>query len=237
MAVEHLGSMLLNGMSHEAVRVVGCRWIRKTVTTDPPRYIPHTEYSWVCELVGEVPILAALILENGAGLRWARSGRRSGAPELVVSLSFQPYDWNASDKVGITLSQPRGDGLSCVQVAVHDDTLKRDPCRFARFDLSEGGVAETGSLIRMGTITTTSRESVTVGLVVVALTDTESCRCGRWRVRRRIPLAPPVALSFLGTGRRAGFSLRHGGIGGSVPEAHDPSPSAPSCMTDRVRLP
>ena len=105
MAVDYLVPTMLSGMVHEPVRVIGCRWIPKIVTTDPPKYIPHTEYSWACELVGEVPLLAAQILEDENGLYWGRSGRSSAATALGIGLSFLPTAWNTSDKVLIILSQ------------------------------------------------------------------------------------------------------------------------------------
>ena len=208
MAMEHLDPTPLSGMAHEPVRVAGCRWMLKTVTTDPPRYIPHTEYSWECELIGEVPLLAVLLLEDERGLHWVRSGRKSAATALVIRLAFLPYDWKSSSELQINLSQRAFHELSSLQVAVHDASLKRDPRGLVKFDLTEGGIAETGSLIRAATIT--SQEPISAGLVVVAQSDTESCRGSRWRIRRRIPVEPPCALSFLTTGRRSGFSPRHG---------------------------
>jgi len=208
MAVDYLVPTMLSGMAHEPVRVIGCRWIPKTVTTDPPKYIPHTEYSWACELVGEVPLLAAQILEDENGLYWGRSGRSSAATALGIRLSFLPTAWNTSDKVLISLSQQDHSMLSYAQVIVDDALLKRDPRGFVRLDLSDGGLVQTGTLISIGTVN--SQNPLSAGLVVVAQTDTESCRCSRWRIKRRIPVDLPFALSFLKTGRWAGFSPRHG---------------------------
>jgi hypothetical protein len=208
MAVEHLHPTLLNGMVHEPVRVARCRWILKTVTTDPPRYIPHTEYSWECELIGEIPLLAALLLGDGSGLHWGRSGRKSAATVLVIRLAFLPYDWKSSDELQINLSQRSRYELNSVRVAVHDASLKQNPSELVKLDLTDGGVVETGSLIRLATIT--SHQFISAGLVVAAQSDTESCRCSRWRIRRRIPVEPPFALSFLTTERRSGFSPRYG---------------------------
>jgi hypothetical protein len=50
--------------------------------------------------------------------------------------------------------------------------------------------------------------ALSAGLVVVTQTDAESCRCCRWRVKRRIPVDLPLSLSFLKAGRWAGFSPR-----------------------------
>jgi hypothetical protein len=191
-------------MVHEPVRVVRCHWILRTVTTDPPRYIPHIEYSWECELTGEVPLLAALLLQDDSGLRWGRSGRNSAATSLLIHLAFLPYDWKSSDRLQINLSQQSCYELNSALGAVHDASLKQDPRRLVKLDLPDGGVVETGSLIRLATIT--SQNSMSAGLVVVALSDTESCRCSRWRIRRGIPVGPLFALSFLTTGRRSGFS-------------------------------
>lgn len=207
MAVDHLVPTMLDGMAHKPVRVIGCRWIPKIVTTDPPKYIPHTEYSWACELVAEVPLLAALILEDENGLYWGRSGRRFAAAALEIGLSFSPTTWNTSDKVRISLSKQGHSMSSHVQVTVDDAPLKRDPRGFVRLDLSDGGIVQTGTLISIGTVN--SHNVLSAGLVVVAQTDTESCRCSRWRIKRRIPVDLPFSLSFLKTGRWAGFTPRH----------------------------
>jgi hypothetical protein len=180
----------------------------KTFTTDPPRYISHTEYSWECELIGEVPILAALLLEDGSGLHWGRSGRKSAATALVIRLAFLPYGWKSSDELQINLSQRSCYESNSVRVAVHDASLKQNPSGLVKLDLTDGGVVETGSMIRAATII--SQEFISAGLVVVAQSDTESCRGSRWRIRRRIPVETPFALSFLTTGRRSGFSPRDG---------------------------
>jgi hypothetical protein len=207
MAVEYLVPTMLNGMIHEPVRVIGCRWVPKVVTTDPPKYIPHTEYSWAFGLVAEVPLLAALLLEDEDGLYWGRLGRRSAAAALTIRLSFFPFDWNTSDFVRINLYQLGLSESSGVDVTVDDAPLKRDPRGVVRLDLSDGGVVQTGTLIGVGTLN--SHSTVSAALVVVALSDTESCRCNRWRIKRRVPVDLPFFLSFLKTGRWAGFSPRH----------------------------
>jgi hypothetical protein len=205
--IDFLGPSVLGGMTHESVRVAACRWMRKVVTTEPPRYVPHDEYSWECALVGELPLLGALLLEDGKRLAWCRSGRKSAATALRVVLSFFPYCWNTSDEVQIGLSQHGEREASCIPVAVHDTALKQDPRDLVRFDLADGSVIQTGSLIRIGTVT--SQRLISAGLVVVAQADTESCRCSRWRMKRRIAVDLPSALSFLKTGRRGGFLRRH----------------------------
>jgi len=198
---------MLNGMVHEPVRVIGCRWVPEVVTTDPPKYIPHTEYSWACQLVAEVPLLAALLLEDEDGLYWGRSGRSSAAAALEIGLSFLPTSWNTSDKVLISLSQRGLSSPSYVQVTVDDAPLKQDPRAFVKLDLSDGALIHTGTLISIGTVN--SHNALSARLVVVAQTDTESCRCSRWRIKRRTPVSLPLSLSFLNTGRWAGFSPRH----------------------------
>jgi hypothetical protein len=42
-----------------------CQWKEKIVTTEPPRYIPHPEYSLECELMAEVSFLVILLLNDG----------------------------------------------------------------------------------------------------------------------------------------------------------------------------
>lgn len=207
MEVDYLVPTMLDGMVHEPVRVIGCRWIPRIVTTDPPKYIPHTEYRWACELVGEVPLLGALILEDENGLYWGRSGRSSVAVALEIRLSFLPHDWKTSDRVHINLSQQGHSMSSHVQIAVDDPPLKQDPRGFVRLDLSDGGIVQTGTLISIGTVN--SHKSLSAGVVFVAQTDNQSCRCSHWRIKRRIPVNLPFSLSFLKTGRWAGFSPRH----------------------------
>jgi len=206
MIVERLDPIVIQGLAHESIRVVGCRWLPKVVTTDPPRYVPHTEYSWTCDLVGEVPILGAQLFEEEDGLSWKRSSRDSGSVTLTIGLSFFPHDWNRSDEVQLVLSQGPS-GWSGTQLTVRDASLKQDPRDFVGLDLADGKVFQTGALIRIGTVN--SRRPLSAWLVAVAQADTESCRASRWRIRRRIPVDLPFALSFLKSGRRAGTFPYH----------------------------
>jgi hypothetical protein len=204
MAIAYLVPTVLNGMVHEGVRVIGCRWIPKIVTTEPPKYIPHTEYSWACELVGEVPLLAALILVNENGLYWKKLGRNSAATTLRIGLSFLPHDWTNSNYVLVSLSQQGQSEPGYVQRSVNDASLKKDPRDFVKLELAVGSLVRTGTLFRLGAVN--SLTPLSAGIVLVAQTDTESCRCSRWRIKRRIQVDLPAALSFLNNGRHAGFS-------------------------------
>ncbi len=194
--------IVFDGLAHSPVRVFNCRWIPKIVTTDPPRYIPHTEYSWECRLVGDAPFLAALILDTKAGVYWSRLSRVSSSAELKLGLAFSPFDWNRSEDVSIHFSQDGHQEYGGVSFKVHDTALKKDPRDFVRFDLDDGNVLQTGTLVRTGTVS--SHDSLTAQFVIVAQTDTESCRCSRWRLKRNIKVNPPATLMFLKSGRRAG---------------------------------
>ena len=56
---------------------LGAGWRSKLVTTDPPRYTPHDDWSLELQLTSEVPLRTASVLRCGAQLAWAR--RRSVA--------------------------------------------------------------------------------------------------------------------------------------------------------------
>jgi len=215
MSSNHPGSTMLNGLVHEPVRVAGCRWIPKIVTTDLPTYTPHTEYSWACELIGDVPLLAAMVLEDRHGLYSVRGGRKSAATVLEVKLSFFPHNWKQSNDVTISLYLSALYESSGKQVTVHDAPLKQDPRGYVKLDLTDGMVVQTGTMISVGFVKWLN--DVFAGIVVVAQTDTESCRCSRWRIKRRIAVDLPLALLFLKTGRRSVFSPREGKAGEQNP--------------------
>ena len=175
--------------------------------TSSPVYSKHTEYRWSCELVGDVPFLAALLLDDESGLFWSRSGRKCAVPSLNIELSFRPYYWvKGAHEVGVALSQHYENELTHVQTTVDDKALGRDPRGLVDLDLSDGAGVTTGGLARVATVNAPRRLSA--GLALVALIDTESCRASRWRVKRRLGVNLPPILSFLRAGQRAGFSPR-----------------------------
>jgi hypothetical protein len=191
----------VRGLTQTPVRAAS-RWVPKTVTTDPPRYIPHTEWSWQCELAADIPLLAVLLLDDGRWLRWVRVGRSSAETMLRVRLSFLPYDWKRSDQIIVSLYQSaRGEGIG-VQVSVCSALLKADPRRHAQICLPDGDGVRSGTVIDLAKVS--AGEPIRARVMLVAAGDTESCRCGRWRLKRGIAVELPPPLGFLWQGRRSG---------------------------------
>jgi hypothetical protein len=192
----------IDGLAHHPLRVTNCRWIPKVVTTDPPKYIPHAEFSCTCDLEADVPLLPALILEDGRSLSYARPGRRSLRQTLTISLTFQPFDWNTSDCVTISLSSMQSDEVCALALLACNPALKHDPRPYVTMRVEEGERISAGSSFCIATVN--AGTTIAADLVAVAADDTESCRCGRWRIRKRLLVELPLTLSFLRTGRRAG---------------------------------
>ena len=97
---------------------VSAEWLSKTVTTDPPRYTPHDEWTLMLKIGAEVPLRVAVFLSQGARTSWGLHPD-DPATEVDVPASFFPYDWTRSDDVQISFGWQR--------TAITDPELKTDP--------------------------------------------------------------------------------------------------------------
>jgi hypothetical protein len=101
-------------------------------------------------------------------------------------LKFFPYDWHCSDNVEVNF-----DGLWQL---VCDPVLKEDPRQVIDVQLTS---LQTGSVIHIASV-----HNISLGIAIIAISETESRRNRRWRIKQKLAVEVPKPLSFLTTGRR-----------------------------------
>jgi hypothetical protein len=165
-------------------------WREKVVTTDPPRYVPHSEWSIDVGLAAAAPVRLAVVVQGPGFLRW---GLRPEEPSSALNLraSFFPHDWSASDDVQINLSWQR--------VTVTDPDLKADPRPFVGVTLPSE--AFTGDLTPIAIV---EKHGLELSWIAFAEGDTERRRHDRWRVRPDLTAALPEPLRGLTSGHQTG---------------------------------
>src|SRR6267143_5181118 len=97
--------------------VLSVVWRSKTVTTDPPQYPRHQEWSLEVMVAASEAVHIAAFLEDPSTCLW---GLRPGpaSTEGHLTASFFPYSWADSDDVQITFGWQR--------LKVADGLLKQD---------------------------------------------------------------------------------------------------------------
>ncbi len=106
---------------------LSAEWSSKTVTTDPPRYIPHDEWRLTVQLAAESSFRLAHILKHRQQLSWGLN-RKVAAPRFTFAANFFPHDWKTSDRVQVSSGFRR--------VTVTDRALKEDLADERRRDAS-----------------------------------------------------------------------------------------------------
>lgn len=169
-------------------------WRSKTVTTDPPRYTPHQEWSVALTLAASTPIRVAVFLDDGREIAWGLSADPSSTePELRAS--FFPYDWSQSDDVQVNFGWQRR--------TVTDAALKNDPREIVR--LTSPDAATTGTVVCLAELPS---HGIALSAMAIAETDTERRREGRWRLKPELAAALPEHLRPLASGHQSGVIRR-----------------------------
>jgi hypothetical protein len=181
------------GLTHEPIRIVGS-WIEKTVTTEPPRYVPHTEYALYFKLECDVEILLAVMLVDAGKGQFARSWRSAARREWNLRLSFFPMDWKRSDAVQVNF-----DGL---YTNIDQASLKHNPRPLVTSPWLDGehSVA-SGSILTAACVESWRR--IECRVFTVAKLDTDANR-GRWALKPVLGAALPEELRFLLSGATGG---------------------------------
>lgn len=169
---------------------VDSEWISKIVTTDPPRYTPHTEWTLVIHVRADVPIRVVALLAQPDETAW---GLQPGGPkqELELRALFTPHDWASSDDVHINFGYQR--------LVVTDPAIKLNP-RHA-VTVASAPSAQTG------TVTTVARlpaHAISLAIFAVTLEDSEARRLHRWRVKPALAAQLPQQLVPLTSGHQSG---------------------------------
>lgn len=189
----HLDYAPIPGLTPLPVQISG-RWEMKTVTTDPPQYIPHTEYSIVLDVeCSELFLPVAMLIDAGRG-RFARPWRSKARTALQLRLVFFPCDWKHSDQVQINFEG--------VCAFVDSSTLKQDPRSLTETSLiGQGHEASTGRIITVAAML--PDKQVSAQLLLILKSDTEPQK-GRWALKSSAAANLPEPLRFLSTGQSAG---------------------------------
>jgi hypothetical protein len=85
---------------------VGSSWASRTVTTDPPRYTPHLEWSREVALSLTQEFRIAVFMQHGQEYRWGLRADGAGT-EAELSIKFFPLNWLSSDDVQVTVEGQR----------------------------------------------------------------------------------------------------------------------------------
>src|SRR5436309_9369878 len=118
----------IEGLTRVAAEISGCGWVPRRYTTDPPRYVWHTEWDWKCHLEAERPVFLVAMLEWGPVLRHGRGRWCSVDTRFDLTLSFHLDRHTDEVRVGIY-----GTGM-----VVESAALKEDPRPRVQMHVSDG---------------------------------------------------------------------------------------------------
>jgi hypothetical protein len=176
---------------------LSAEWASKTVTTDPPRYIPHQEWRLMLQLTSTSPLRVIHVLRRAKQLSWGL-GPESPTTDLALAVDFFPQDWKSSDGVQINFGWR--------SMAVTDRSLKEDP--HTQVAVTLPNAAETGRLVNVCEL---PAHGISVEMLVIAAGDTEPRRNDRWRVRPDLASHLPAGLEPVATGHQSGVIRLHNG--------------------------
>lgn len=167
-------------------------WSSKIVTTDPPRYTPHTEWWLAIRLRAAARVRVVALLVDRDETAW---GLQPGGAKQEAELraSFFPYDWNNSNDVLINFGYQRA--------AVTDPNLKSDPRNVVTVEQTLRG--QTGTVINIAEL---PAHAISLAMFVVAEEDVEVRRLHRWRIKPRVGEHLPKHLLPLTSGHQTGVT-------------------------------
>ena len=169
-------------------------WIEKTVTTDPPRLIPHTEYALSFQVECEEPLLLVCMFSEGGRGIFSKDWRSKARSEYQLRLSFLPVDWRHSDAAQVNF-----DGMT---FNVEHAAFKNDPRPFVSTDfLNDTTALSSGTIVTLASIRAGS--PIECQLIAIAKTETDAKR-GRWSVKPALAADLPANLHFLMNGKASG---------------------------------
>lgn len=185
------GVRTIDGLIHAPAAITGA-WVTKTVTTNPPRYVPHLEYALRFQIVSDEEFLVVRMLGECQG-HYAKTWRSKAKRETECRLGFLPVDWRRSDEVQVNF-----DGLrSCVEHLA----LKHDPRSLVNTDWLGEHLITSGSILTLAFIDV--RQPIECRMITVAKADTIAKR-GRWALKPALAAALPREMRFVLTGATTG---------------------------------
>jgi len=169
---------------------IDSQWQSKTVTTDPPTYVPHLEWVLGFTITAAEALRLAVVVESRTDVAWGLVSRDPSASPRV-EVKFLPYAWTKSDDVQVNFEWQR--------VTVTDPQLKDDPRRVVA--VVAPARAETASRIPVATLPS---HGLTLAMILLAARDTEHRRQGRWRLKPELAEAIEPYGPVLASGHQAG---------------------------------
>jgi hypothetical protein len=173
-------------------------WASRTVTTDPPRYTPHLEWSLEVALSSTQEFRTVAFVQHGEEYWWGLRTAGAGT-QAELSIKFFPHNWQSSDDVQVNVEGHR--------FTVDDPLLKADPRKVVSVIIP--AEANIGELIRIADL---REHDLSFLILAIAGADTEARRLNRWRMLPRLASGLPEPIRGLGSGRQTGHSRpRQGG--------------------------
>lgn len=191
----HGGNHYLVPMAASLTRVpldLMSEWTSKIVTTNPPRYVPHPEWSLRLRVVAPTPVRSVVLFRLDREVVWGLVAAEP-SPVSELRVDFRPHDWASSDAVHVLFEWQR--------VVVTHAALKVDPR--SGVNVLVPATARTGDVIPVADL---SAHALDLAMLVVAEPDTERRRMGRWRIKRRFAAGLPEDLIDLTNGEQTGHT-------------------------------
>jgi hypothetical protein len=170
-------------------------WVEKVVTSDPPRYLPHSEWDLAVRLTGSTPMRSVVFIRTDHDTLW---GPVDAEPsnEVALRAAFRPTSWADSNNVHVSFGWQ--------QVVVADRRLKLEPRECVRISLPS--TVTTGVLVPVATM---AEHRIAIEVLLLAEEDTERRRLGRWRVKPSAIQALPEQFGPLASGHQHGVLPPH----------------------------
>jgi hypothetical protein len=165
-------------------------WLPKTVTTEPPKYIAHTEWTLALRVMAATPVRAAVFLTRGPDTEWGLRPDEA-ATEIVLPASFFPHDWSSSDEVQVNFGWR--------MATVTDPALKSDPREVVK--VTAPTTAETGEVFQVAEL---PPHAITLAAIAIVDRDIERRRLDRWRIKPELASKLPEQLAPLTSGHQSG---------------------------------
>jgi len=194
-------TIYINEMTNIGSIKAQCRWITKTVTTKPPIYIPHEEFSWHCDLSAPEPCYVVLILQYDTILKFQKFDADYAQDNISIHLSFFPCAWNESDDVRISLYQNIDVAGGGIDWFVVSDNLKKNPIQLVKTLVNNRTTIGFNQMVTLAIINIDF--AIRAKCFLVSKSDTEKTH-RRWRMKERVLESLEYRYAFLEKGRLTG---------------------------------
>jgi hypothetical protein len=84
---------------------ISAEWRPKTVTTDPPKLIPHTEWALAVLLEAAAPIRSVALTYLPSETLWGLQ-HDEASTRVELLLRFTPFAWSTSDTMHVGVGSP-----------------------------------------------------------------------------------------------------------------------------------